>query len=268
MEKLTLTSIQALNQDRITAALAGYLAEKLGIPCEFISDPPWQEREYRLDAGEIDMGWICGLYYVQKIDRGVAQFELLAAPVMSKARYQGRPVYFSDVVVRRESRFRSFEDLRGRAWAYNEPNSHSGYNLTRYTLAQKGEFKGFFGAVTGAGSHQAALQMLLEGEIDGTSIDSTVLEIELQDRPEISSQIRVIETWGPSPIPPWVIRKGVPTEMRTRIRRTMLDMETGAAGHAVLADQGMKRFTRVNDADYVPIREMAQEAQRVRFGNL
>ena len=44
MEKLTLTSIQALNQDWIAAALARYLSLKLGIPCEFVADLPWQER--------------------------------------------------------------------------------------------------------------------------------------------------------------------------------------------------------------------------------
>jgi phosphonate transport system substrate-binding protein len=266
MEKLTLTSIQAPNQDQIAAALAKYLSVQLGITCEFVASPPWQEREQMLLTGQIDMGWICGLPYVQKFARGGVQMELLAAPVMRGARYQGRPVYFSDVIVRRESSFRLFEELRGRSWAYNEPNSHSGYNLTRYLLAQMGEFNGYFGDVVEAGSHQAALQMLLDGKIEGTSIDSTVLEIELVNRPEILKYIRKIATWGPSPIPPWVIHKEVPTDMRDRIRRTLLDMDSDLAGRAVLESLGMKQFVRVGDADYDPIREMAQKARRVRLG--
>lgn len=216
-------------------------------------------------AGQIDMGWICGLPYVQIIAREGMQMELLAAPVMRGARYQGRPVYFSDVVVRRESSFRSFEDLRGSSWAYNEPNSHSGYNLTRYMLAQKGESNGYFGDVVEAGSHQAALQMLLNGKIEGTSIDSTVLEMELKNRPEILKQIRKIETWGPSPIPPWVIHKEVPADLRDRVRRRLLDMDSDLDGRAVLANLGVKKFVWVSDADYDPIREMAHEARRVRL---
>jgi len=267
MDKINLTSIQAPNQDWMAAALAGYLSRKLGIPCEFIAEPPWQEREHLIDTGQVNMGWICGMPYVQKIDRAGVPIELLAAPVMSSPRYQGKPVYFSDVIVHRDSSFHSFEDLRGRRWAYNEPNAHSGDNLTRYMLAQMGEFGGFFGEVTEAGSHQAALEMLLEGKIEGTAIDSTVLEIELKNRPEISEQLRTIAAWGPSPIPPWVIQKQVPENMRTKIRRTLLGMETDAEGKVVLADLGMKRFTRVSDADYDPIREMAQKAQRVHFGN-
>jgi phosphonate transport system substrate-binding protein len=262
IEKLTITSIQAPNQDWIAADLAKYLSLKLGIHCEFIADSPWQEREHMLDAGQIDMGWICGLPYVQKIDQADVPIELLATPVMRGARYQGRPIYFSDVIVRSESSFRSFGDLRGGLWAYNEPNSHSGYNLTRYMLVQMGEFNGFFGSVIEAGSHQAALQMLLDGKIEGTSIDSTVLEIELRNRPEISKNIRTIATWGPSPIPPWVIHKKVPANLRARIRRTLLEMESDLEGKAVLADLGMKQFVRVSDADYDPIREMATRALR------
>jgi phosphonate transport system substrate-binding protein len=267
MEKLTITSIQAPNQDWIGAALASYLSVKLGMRCEFIADPPWQEREHMLDAGQIAMGWICGLPYIQKIDRAGVQIELLAAPVMSKVRYQDKPIYFSDVIVQRDSRFNSFEDLRGGRWAYNEPNSHSGYNLTRYMLAQLGEFVGYFGSVTEAGSHQAALQMLLEGKIDGTSIDSTVLEIELEKRPEISGQIRRIATWGPSPIPPWVTHKKIPAEVRSRVRNGLLKMDSDSEGRTLLANLGMKRFVQVSDADYDPIREMAQKARPVHFGN-
>ena len=267
MDKLTITSIQAPNQDWIAASLARYLSQKMGIPCEFRSNPPWQEREYLLDTGQINIGWICGLPYVHKIDQAGVPIELLAAPVMSKPRYQDRPIYFSDVIVRRESSFRSFEDLRGRKWAFNEPSSQSGYNLTKFMLAELGELNDYFGDVREAGSHQAALQMLLDGKIDGTSIDSTVLEIEQKNRPEISEDLRTIATWGPSPIPPWVIHKQVPTSTRDRIRSVMLGMETDVEGKAALADLGMIRFTQVSDADYNPIREMARRARKVRFGN-
>lgn len=267
MDNINLTSIQAPNQDWMASALAGYLSGKLGIPCEFIADRPWQERERMIDGGQIDVAWICGMPYVQKVDRAGVPIELLAAPVMRAARYQDKPVYFSDVIVHRESNFHSFEDLWGKRWAYNEPGSHSGYNLTRFMLAQMGEYDGFFGEVSAAGSHQKALQLLLDGEIDGTAIDSTVLEIEQKNRPEISDLIRTIATWGPSPIPPWVIHKQVPADLRERIRKTLLVMESDLVGKAVLASLGMKRFARVSDADYDPIREMARMAHRVRFGD-
>jgi ABC-type phosphate/phosphonate transport system substrate-binding protein len=57
--------------------------------------------------------------------------ELLAAPVMAGTRYAGRPVYFSDIVVHRDSAARSFADLRGARWAYNEHRESAGRVLLR-----------------------------------------------------------------------------------------------------------------------------------------
>ncbi len=65
--------------------------------------------------------------------------DLLAAPVMAAERYQGQPVYYSDIVVHHASRFQTFADLRNATWAYNEPHSHSGYHVVRFHLAQTGE---------------------------------------------------------------------------------------------------------------------------------
>ncbi len=124
MQTLTITSCMAPLADAFCATLAHYIGEQLALPTAFIGDIPWQERERRFDAGAIPICWICGLPYVWKADRGHPRIDLLAAPVMQGDRYQDRPVYFSDVVVRRRSRFRTFADLRGATWAYNERTHH------------------------------------------------------------------------------------------------------------------------------------------------
>src|SRR5438128_449329 len=100
---LRLTSCQAENSEFIGRAVARYLADRLGLATEFVDGVPWQERERLLDGGNIHAGWICGLPYVRKADCRRPGIELLAAPVMAGARYAGRPVYFSDIVVHRDS---------------------------------------------------------------------------------------------------------------------------------------------------------------------
>ncbi len=72
---------------------------------------------------------------------------------------------------------------------------------------------------------------------------------------------RTVTTWGPSPIPPWVIDMRVPVNKRVRIHRILLEMESYAEGKSVLLGLGMKRFARVGDADYEPIWEMARMAR-------
>lgn len=262
---IKLTSIQAPNQDFIIAGTARYLGEQLGLEVTAVLDPPWQERERLLDEGEVQIGWICGLPYVRKTSEDPRRLALLAAPVMQAERYEQRPIYFSDVVVRSSSRFGRFADLRGATWAYNEPGSHSGYSLTRYYLSTLKENETYFGAVMAAGSHQAALALVLEGKIDAAAIDSTVLEQEMSDRPAIGRQLRVVQTLGPSPIPPLVIGRDLPIALSRRIRDFILSMHEDPDGRAVLAAARMSRFVPVSDADYEPIRDMERLGRHIHL---
>jgi len=257
---LRLISCQAENSEFIGRAIARYAAERLGMSIEFVDGIPWQERERLLDEGAIHAGWICGLPYVLKADRHRPGLELLAAPVMAGPRHAGRPVYFSDIVVRRDSTVRSFEDLRGSRWAYNEPGSHSGHNIVRYRLARLGERAGYFATVTETGAHQKTLRMIAAGEVDASAIDSTVLETEFRARPVLRRQLRVIESWGPSPAPPWVASRRVPPVLRRQLRRIMLAMHREPGGRAILREARLARFYGVSDRAYDPIRHMARVA--------
>jgi phosphonate transport system substrate-binding protein len=262
---LRITTIQSPNSEFIPAAVAEYLGKKLGIETEFVAGPEWRQREQRLDAGEIEIGWVCGLPYTWKAADPEIEIELLAAPVMAGERYAGKPVYFSDVIVQAGSRFEKFEDLRGARWAFNEPHSHSGYNVTRYHLASIGEKDGFFGEVIEAGSHQNAIKLVLDGKIDASAIDSTVLEIEYELDPALKENLRVIEALGPSPIPPYVISTRVDAELRQQIREGLLAMDKNEEGQRILAKAKMLRFAAVMDADYDVIREMESKARGVVF---
>ena len=158
---LRFTTCQAQIAEPFCEMLAEFMSLRLGISTEFVCDIPWQERERLLDRGEIAVGWICGLPYVRKRNDGTANLELLSAPIMKHPRYAERPVYYSDIVVHADSHFRSFDDLRGATWAYNEPGSHSGYNLIRYHLATRGIRDSYFSRVVESGSHQDSFEMIL-----------------------------------------------------------------------------------------------------------
>jgi len=264
--ELRLTSCMAAHTDFVCREIAAYVSRRLSIAASFVGDMPWPERERQLDAGDIQAGWICGLPYVRKADQIDSSIELLVAPVMGGARYQNRPIYFSDVVVHRDSPFQTFADLQGATWAYNEPGSQSGYNVTRYYLARLGHTAGYFGRVVRAGSHQAALQMVLNGHVNASAIDSTVLDFELQRQPEFAGQIHVVDTFGSSPIPPWVIQKSVPKALKQALRQLLVEMGEEKEGQAILAQWGISRFVAVSDSDYNPIREMAQVAEQVNWG--
>ena len=260
-QTLTFTSLQAPNADRHQRQIAGYLAARVGLRPEVL-DGPWQQRQAALERGEVDLAWVCGWPYVRWVDRPQPLLRLLGAPVMAADRYQGRPIYFSDVVVRRDSDFRRFGDLAGTRWAYNEPGSHSGYNLTGYELATRRLDAGFFGDIIEAGSHERALRLILRGEVDASAIDSTVLETELRADPGLAARIRRIAVPGPSPAPPYVVPRGQPAARTWALAAALASMHRNREGRRVLAAGSMQRIALLRDRDYGLIREM----ERVRGG--
>src|ERR1700737_2837581 len=91
------------------------------------SAPPRGESD-PFSSGEADIGFLCAPGYLWMTELQLPAVRLVAAaPVFDDPRIEGRPAYFSDVIVAQESPARRFEDLRGRAWAFNDPCSWSGY---------------------------------------------------------------------------------------------------------------------------------------------
>jgi phosphonate transport system substrate-binding protein len=265
MDVLTFTSCMAPNEEFVLEVVVGYLAKKLSLPVVIVDEAEWPEREALFDRGEVQVCWICGLPYVWKADQAPSQIELLAAPVMQDDRYRGLPVYFSEVVVHSDSPFHQFEDLQGATWAFNEPGSHSGYNIARFRLASMDSPETFFGRTEMSGSHEVSLEGILDGRFDGSAIDSIVLGLYLQQHPEHRSAFRSIETLGPSPIPPLVVRRSVPDALRQELRRLLLSMHEDPLGREALERGPFARFVSVQDRTYDPIREVDRLASTVRL---
>jgi phosphonate transport system substrate-binding protein len=259
---LRITSCQAPLMDPTCRAITCYLGERLALPATFVDDIPWPERYRQLDRGEIDIAWICGAPYVRRADQRTDAIELLVAPVWQGERYGDQPVYFSDIIVRRDSPFYTFADLRGAAWAYNEPGSLSGFEAMRYYLAVQGLRFDYFGRVVEAGSHQRALSLILAGEADVAAIDSTVLSTLLARQPEFGGQLRQIDGIGPNPMPPWVVTGRLAPAIRGTLCHLLTTMYQDPAGQTILQTGGLVRFAPVSDRDYDPVRSMLRALSR------
>ena len=136
-----------------------YLAKRLRYPTELFVGSDYAQLQ-----GRVDLAFVCGLPYVEHTRRALPSLEPLVAPVLQGERYGGKPIYFSDVIVRRDSPLSSFADLRGRSWAYNEPLSQSGYGITRFDLVRRAETNGYFSRVVEAGYHERSIRMVCSGE--------------------------------------------------------------------------------------------------------
>lgn len=264
MAELRFATCLSPNVRSLYQAVADHVGRELGVTTSLVDGPPFEE----FDPSFADLCFVCGLPYVILAEWPEPPVEALAAPVLTGDRYAGKPVYFSDVIVRRDAPFGSFADLKGASWSFNERWSHSGYNVTRHHLVRMGETGGFFGRVVEAGYHLESIRMVREGRIDASAIDSQVLEVELRDDPTLAEEIQVIDTLGPSTIQPMVAATRLSPSLRQEIREVVVGM-AGTPGTEEAFDHGMvERWVAVTDESYDDIRAMLAEAKAAGFMDL
>jgi phosphonate transport system substrate-binding protein len=248
---LVFANFLAPNITSVYADVAARVGRALGVPALLVEGKDWEQ----LRDGSVDVAFLCGLPYVRLVGERRGMLQPLAAPVLDEARYQDRPVYFSDVIVHRDSPFWSFGDLRGRSWAYNDPDSHSGCLLVRYHLLQMGETEAFFGRRTFSGRHLESIRQVITGEIDASAIDSQVLGVERLRNRDLAGEIRVIATLGPSTIPVVAATARVPEAVQARISTALCQLGREPESRAVLASGLIRRFTPIEDRAYDDIRQ-------------
>jgi phosphonate transport system substrate-binding protein len=261
---LRFATLLAPNMLPVYRFLAERIGDRLGRPVELVVGSSFHEFEH----GRADLGVICGLPYVWLADRRPAPVEPLAAPVLTGDRYGGRPIYYSDVIVHRDSPITHLEELQGRSWAYNEPNSHSGHTVTLYSLARMGARPGFFGRVVEAGFHQRAVHLVAQGRVDAAAIDSQVLAVELRDHPWLADRLRIIGAFGPSTIQPVVAASRLPDQLKDQVRELLVGLGDDPTARPALAHGLIQGFTAVDDAAYDDIRAMLATIQATGWTSL
>ncbi|MCV0402131.1 MAG: PhnD/SsuA/transferrin family substrate-binding protein [Chloroflexi bacterium] len=214
--------------------------------------------DYRRCTADVDhVCFVCSIPYLLLEEAGTILMEPVAAPVLRGPRYGGRPVYFSDVVVRSDSLAVAFDDLAGSRWAYNEPYSHSGFMVVLHHLAATGRPAAFLGDWIEAGFHDESLRMVIDGRADWTAIDSQVLAIWLRTMPWLRRRIRIVATLGPSTVQPIVAsRRRLSDEQRSLLRHGLMGLGEEASAKPVLHAAGIDRFVAVEASDYDDIRGM------------
>lgn len=242
-------------------AIADAVGERLGVSTELIVETDYES--CRNDVN--DICFVCSLPYVMFEREGVSPALPIAAPVLVGERYGGRPIYFSDVIVHRDSDADSFLDLRGRSWAYNEQLSQSGYGIIRYHMVSIGETNGFFSEVVETGFHEKSIRMVAAGEVDASAIDSQVLAIEMRARPELSEEIKVIDALGPSTIQPVAVSKRFDDEFRSTVREVLVGFADTPEGRKILDLGAVAKWVPVGPSHYDDVRAMVEACVAADF---
>ncbi|RJQ15339.1 MAG: phosphate/phosphite/phosphonate ABC transporter substrate-binding protein [Nitrospiraceae bacterium] len=229
-----------------------YIEVKLGREVELVERDSYSEVNELLKMGEIDAAFVCGGPYVD----GHKEFgmELLAAPVA-----YGEAVYYSYIIVKKDSRINSFEELRGKRFAFTDPQSNSGKLFPTYMLSKMNETPDtFFRTYVFTQSHDKSIKAVAQGIVDGAAVDSLIWEYADRTNPVFTSKTRTIMKSPPHGIPPVVVGPGLDPETKEALRTVFLNAHTDKEGREILRHMMIDRFIPIDDSAYDSIREMKE----------
>ena len=230
--------------------LVDYIGRSLGRDIQFIQRKTYGEINELLGNGQIDLAFICsGPYVVGKKKFG---FELLATPEVQRSHF-----YQSYLIVNKDSHYRNIEDLKGKIFAFTDPDSNTGKLVPTYWISQMSERpETFFNKTIYTYSHDNSILAVAKSLVDGAAVDSLIWEYYHRKNPVFTSKTRIIRKSELYGIPPIVASPNLAPDLKDEIRQILFSMHHDLRGQQILTELMIDRFTSPRDEWYDSIRNI------------
>jgi phosphonate transport system substrate-binding protein len=230
-----------------------YIATNLDKNVQLVQRKTYSEINELFGKGEIDLAFVCSGPYATGKDK--FDFELLATPQV-----QGSHFYHSYLIVNKNSSIYSLGDLKGRVFAFTDPQSNTGKLVPTYWLMQMGERpETFFRKTIYTYSHDNAIMAVAKGLVDGAAVDGLIWEYYHHKFPAFTSSTRIIKKSEPYGIPPLVAARHLSPQVKKRIRELLFAMHQDSDGQKVLESLMIDQFLPPKEEWYAGIRRVANK---------
>jgi phosphonate transport system substrate-binding protein len=212
-----------------------YLARRLNRPVVFVQRGSYRDVVDMLRHDNLDFAWVCGYPYVRYRE----QMTLLAVPV-----FKGKPLYQSYLIVPvTDTTTKSLSDLRGKVFAYSDPDSNSGYLYTQFSLHRLNERPAaFFARTFFTWGHRKVVEAVASGLAQGGAADGYVWETLSQSHPELTARTRIVRKSPEFGFPPFVARASIGGGELAAMQAVLIGMNADPEGRALLKRLNLDGF--------------------------
>lgn len=229
--------------------LIQYLGEQMNREIEIVQKQTYKEVNDMLESGEVDIAFICSLSYV--IGMQEEYLVDIASPIV-----EGRPIYRSYTIVRKDKSFEDLIDLQGKKFAFMDPFSYSGRLAILRSLEDMGfKAEDFFDEIYYTYSHDYSVKAVSLGIVDGATVDSILFDQLEKTAPELANQIKVIGIGEEAGTPPIVGSKHAEPEVVKTFTSLLQNLHTSEEGQNILKDIGVDRYGPIQIKDYDVIKK-------------
>jgi phosphonate transport system substrate-binding protein len=150
-----------------TQPYADYLSRELGVPVKIVRGTDYAAVIEAMRAGHVQFASVGPAAYA--LARKVMGDDI--APVAVTLDQEGNLGYFSVIAVRADSEYQSLEDIKGKSFAFADPNSTSGYAVPSYYLSTELNTSAadYFSEVAFSGGHEQSVMALVNGTFEAVA---------------------------------------------------------------------------------------------------
>jgi phosphonate transport system substrate-binding protein len=230
------------------------LSKDIGREVEIVKVTDYGSVIEAMRSGKVDLAWFGPLSLV------LANQEAGAIPFSIPIIVGKGNGYYSTLMVKADSPFKTVADLKGKKVAFVDPGSASGNLVPRAHIMTEFKVKAedFFSEITYAGSHDASLLALVNGNVDACAVQDVTYASQLEKKQVQPSQLRVLwtsELIAPSPI---AHRKDFDAETVAKILASFKGMSEVLKGMEVPGIGKIEKFEGTTLEAYQPIANMAK----------
>lgn len=235
------------------ARWSSYLSTVLDMKVEFISRRSYRDITALLRTGDLEAAWICGFPWVVN----KAYLRGLSIPL-----YNDRPLYQSYLIVAADdSSSTSLLDLKGKVFAYSDPDSNSGFLVPRTTL-MKSEVDPdrHFSRSFYTWGHRNVVSAVATGLAQGGAVDGYVWDTMKVVAPALTAKTRVAwrsEFFG---FPPLAVRSSLDEDTERRLRQALVAMAGNGEGRQLLGELNLSGFGNFDPEAFDSIARLADLA--------
>jgi phosphonate transport system substrate-binding protein len=232
-----------------------YLSKELGVPVKWREATDYAGVIEALKAKKVELAWFGPASFA----RAWIVTDGQAVPLAAEIDKDGGFGYFGVIIVKKDSSYKTVEDLKGVRFGFADPNSTSGYQAPNFFLTEQGyKPDEFFGSTTFSGSHENSVKMLYEDNFDAVATWWTNDQKSNMSRMETKGMIepggyRIIWKSPRLPSDPFTVPGWLPKQMQDDIKTVLLAMpeKDPAAFKALMG--GSQGFRAVTLEDYQPV---------------